>query len=197
MASGIFTTMNLTSPFDGTGDINEFFERFDTIATAVEWSDEKKASIIPVYLQVEAKLCFNRLSAEDKKKIKEIKAELIKKFGLSESDYYHEFLKAKLNGEKPTSFALKLEDLIGKAFPTLKSEEKHKLLINKFVDELPKELRCSVKLMGEKSWDETIDMVQRALSVKEEVEVNHTHIRNNKDYSNRNSNSNTLNGQYK
>ncbi len=71
--------MNLTTPFNGVGDVEEFIQRFEGIALAAEWNDEKHAKVLRIYLRESAYDCWKRLSEE-------VYKVLLKRFGLNEEE---------------------------------------------------------------------------------------------------------------
>ena len=60
---------NLTTPFDGSGDVDEFVNRMEAIiaAAGATWNKEKQAIVLRLYLRNEAWTCWNRLTDVKKK----------------------------------------------------------------------------------------------------------------------------------
>ena len=55
--------------FDGTTDVNDFIDTFDSQAYALEWPRDKQARFFQSYLQGEAKMFYNQLQVNVKQDI--------------------------------------------------------------------------------------------------------------------------------
>jgi hypothetical protein len=72
--------MNLTLPFNGVGDVEEFIQSFKGFALAANCQEEKHANVLRLYLRESAYDCWNKLAADKKKSPKAIYAVFISFF---------------------------------------------------------------------------------------------------------------------
>ena len=64
--------ISLTKPF-ASGNISEWFTRFDICSDANEWDNDKKVVKLPTLLEGEALAAWLDLSLEDRKEYKTVK----------------------------------------------------------------------------------------------------------------------------
>lgn len=133
--------MNLASTYDGSTEVQEFFERFDVIASVLGWDDAKQAVNIQLYLVGDAKERYNMLSSSEKKSIKTVKEHLIKECSKDKCYYMNQFFVRKMAaGEKPKAFGLELTKLLKRALPEVDNDVRETILKAQFLNSMPKQI---------------------------------------------------------
>ena len=157
-------TIPSLNSFDGSTDIYDFFDKFDSMAIASDWSRDRQAKLIQAYLIGEAKVLFQTLHEDDRHDINRIKQILKIEYGKNKDYYWQAFQerKPKLN-EKPKSYAYSLQSLLDKAMPEMSHVCKEQILKNKFIGILPKSIQQFIKFNGEKPWYELIKSVESVI----------------------------------
>ena len=150
--------------FDGSQDVFEFLECFDSAALSCRWQDDTQASYLQSYLRGDARKLYNSLSQQDRNDIGMLKDSLIRNFSPNTDEYFDMFneRRPKLN-EKPRSFALALQELFNRAMPTADRDHRNSLLIRKFRSYLPQSLQMMVKLTNVQTWDALVNAADTAM----------------------------------
>lgn len=149
----------LCKPFNGSGDVYEFFECFEIVKTVSEWSDAKAALMIVLYLRGNARQRYDMLSADDKKDYKKVKEHLIKQCGKDAIFYLNEFYNRKLMpGEGPKDYGLELAELLERALPNLTYETiRGPILKTQLMNNLPPKVRGLVNFTKTVNWDDLLN----------------------------------------
>ena len=94
--------VSIPKPFS-TGDIMEWFQRFEICCRANGWNDEAKAVKLPILLEGEAIAIWLELSKEEQGKYKTVKKLLCKRLMSMEFISLNDFHKRKYKqGESPS-----------------------------------------------------------------------------------------------
>jgi len=163
--------LKFLKPWDGSTDVHEFVDQFETLSVSMTWNDKAKADNLPLQLTGNAKRRYKLMSEADRKDVSIVLKFLKKEFGKSSGQYFLEFCKLDYDvSEGPKSFGLRLEELLGRAFPELEAKTKEVMLIAQFVDKLPEYIRGMTKLSGKDKWLDLLNLVESSI-----VDVNIGH----------------------
>ena len=88
--SGIMAQLELSLPEVTMEDFLRTWKRFELVATAKEWSPEKKAKVLPTLLQGKLVDIYIDLNDETKATLAEVKKALMKKAGLIKDPWLQE-----------------------------------------------------------------------------------------------------------
>ena len=136
----------------GSGDIEEWLQRYEICAAANGWKEEEKALRLPTLLDKEAFAVYMEFHEELKKDFRGIKEALLKYFRPPESRFIvlHEFESRKnLPGESPQEFLYSLKQLLTKAIPDMDMDAREQLLLHRFLSGLPREFSKRIRISPE------------------------------------------------
>ena len=142
-----------SQPYDGQTDPSEFLKSFQIQAAMFNWDATKQAAIISCFLKGKAEEVYKALDNTKKASMDEIKAALLDQCKLSTSvllDAFHS--RRKKSDETYSKYGRVLLDLLTKAMPSLKDEEKTSFLRSQLVKFLPDQLRLMVSFNSDKKW---------------------------------------------
>ena len=165
------------SQFDGTSDVLDFIDEFDSLASSSDWNDYQQTRYIQSYLSGDVKISFNLLPDIDKRDITRIKSFLLREYGYNRDHYLQQFhnRRPKLN-EKPKSYALAIQRLLKRAMPTLQKDEYEQFLKQKLLSYLPKSYQATIRLLGNRDWDSLIKDVSLLVDSFGQAELNDDQI---------------------
>ena len=152
--------VSIPKPFS-SGDVVEWFQRFDLCSDANKWEDEVKAVKMPTLLEGEALAAWLDLAEETKKDYETAKKQLIDglmPIAFTLLDKFH--ARKLLPGESLTVFSHDLRKLIVRAMPEIDSKARGQLLLHQFIAGLP--LRVSRELRAAEETKELGVTLQRA-----------------------------------
>ena len=143
--------ISIPKPFS-TGDVTEWFQRFEICCAANTWSDEVKAVKLPMLLEGEALAVWLELGDDDKKDYKKAKEHLLKNMMPMEFISLDEFHQRKLRpGESLSVFLHDLKKLLSGAMPGLAADARKQLLLHQLLAGLPKSISTQIHASGETS----------------------------------------------
>jgi hypothetical protein len=150
--------------FNGSGDVLEFIANFKSSAIANNWSQAKQMEIIKVYLRGPAFEWYEKLSSSDKPNMQHVFDKLTEKFvSKSTSSILFKNIKPKAN-ESVREFAYKISDLLRRAMPRLRDEEREIELKLKLIDCVPEEKREALKLMeSTMNWEQLVTVISNVM----------------------------------
>ena len=129
--------ISIPKPFC-TGDISEWFLKFEICSKANTWNAETQAVKLPTLLEGEALAVWLEMSEEDQADYKKAKEKLCKKLTPMEFVSLDDFHKRKLRpGEALSVFYHDLKKLLGLAMPNLDPAGQKQLLLHQLLAGLP------------------------------------------------------------
>ena len=141
--------VSIPKPFS-SGDVVEWFQRFDLCSDANKWEDEVKAVKMPTLLEGEALAAWLDLAEETKKDYETAKKQLIDglmPIAFTLLDKFH--ARKLLPGESLTVFSHDLRKLIVRAMPEIDSKARDQLLLHQFIAGLPLRVSRELRAAGE------------------------------------------------
>ena len=164
--------VSLPKPF-ASGNISEWFTRFDICSDANEWDDDKKVVKLPTLLEGEAFAAWLDLSLEERKEYKTMKEKLIARMAPSNFVTMEEFRDRKLRpGEALSLYLHDLRQLIDRAMPKLDLALKEQLILHQFVAGLPATINRQLRATGDMAnLQSTLERAKLLLSLEEEQKV--------------------------
>ena len=164
--------VSLPKPF-ASGNISEWFTRFDVCSDANEWDDDKKVVKLPTLLEGEAFAAWLDLSLEERKEYKTMKEKLIARMAPSNFVTMEEFRDRKLRpGEALSLYLHDLRQLIDRAMPKLDLALKEQLILHQFVAGLPATINRQLRATGDMTnLQSTLERAKLLLSLEEEQKV--------------------------
>ena len=143
--------ISIPKPFS-TGDVTEWFQRFEICCAANSWNDEVKAVKLPTLLEGEALAVWLELSDDDKKDYKKAKEHLCKSMMPMEFISLEEFHQRNLRpGESLSVFLHDLKKLLNGAMPGLDTAARKQLLLHQLLAGLPNPISMQIRASGETS----------------------------------------------
>lgn len=140
--------VSLPKPF-ASGNIHEWFVRFDICGDANKWDDAIKAVKLPTLLEGEALAAWLELSTEAKKTYAVTKKELMAAMTPTSFTTLEMFRQRKMvPGEALPVFLHDLKQLLEQAMPGLDSTAKEQLLLHQFVAGLPSAISKQLRATG-------------------------------------------------
>ena len=133
------TGVALPNKFDD-GDLLAWLESFDVCATANNWNDEARLRRLPTLLTGRAFAVFQRLIANQKDTIGNLRTNLTAAFLPNEQRgaRYAQFDACKMiDGEPVEVFAFRLESLLRQAIPGADGDVKEAMLKQRFIRGMP------------------------------------------------------------
>lgn len=141
--------VSIPKPFS-TGDITEWFQRFEICCRANSWNDEAKAVKLPTVLEGEALAVWLELSEEEQGDYKTAKKLLCKKIMPMEFISLDEFHKrAFREGESLSVFFHDLKKLLSAAMPNLEASARNQLLLHQLLAGLPSSISKQLRATGD------------------------------------------------
>ena len=141
--------ISLPKPFS-SGDVKDWFQRFEICATANGWKEEDQAIKLPTLLEGEALAIWLELTADQQKDYTVSKREIqnaMMPVGFVSLDEFH---RRKLRpGEAIPVFVHDLKKLLEMAIPGMNKEAKDALLLHQFVAGLPELITKQLRASGE------------------------------------------------
>ena len=164
--------VSLPKPF-ASGNISEWFTRFDICSDANEWDDDKKVVKLPTLLEGEAFAAWLDLSLEERKEYKTMKEKLIARMAPSNFVTMEEFRDRKLRpGEALSLYLHDLRQLIDRAMPKLDLALKEQLILHQFVAGLPATINRQLRATGDMTnLQSTLERAKLLLSLEDEQKV--------------------------
>ena len=140
--------VSLPKPF-ASGNIHEWFVRFDICSDANKWDDDTKVLKLPTLLEGEALAAWLELSTEAKKTYAKTKKELLAAMTSTSFSTLERFRQRKMvPGEALPVFLHDLKQLLEQAMPGLDSTAKEQLLLHQFVTGLPSAISKQLRATG-------------------------------------------------
>lgn len=150
--------------YDGNSDPVEFTKSFKLHAFMFGWDDAKQLQVLPLLLKGRAERIFNGLDNTKKAAIKDALEEIENNCVQSQEMLLNAFYSRKpAPGERLSSFANALQDLLTKAVPKLGNNEKTILLRSQLCEHLPEHLRALIHFNHNKSWDDILCALDQAM----------------------------------
>ena len=121
-----------------SGDVREWFQKFEICSDANGWDGAKKAKKLPTLLEGEALAAWMELTEEEKRDFGVVKEKLIRKLAPLEFVSLEQFQKqAIFPGESIGMYLYELKRLLRQAMPELAEDASQQLLIHQFLAGLP------------------------------------------------------------
>ncbi|KAL5494155.1 hypothetical protein EMCRGX_G015433 [Ephydatia muelleri] len=156
-----------------SGDVVEWFQRFDLCSDANKWEDEVKAVKMPTLLEGEALAAWLDLAEETKKDYETAKKQLIDglmPIAFTLLDKFH--ARKLLPGESLTVFSHDLRKLIVRAMHEIDSKARDQLLLHQFIAGLPLRVSRELRAAGEtKELGVTLQRARLLLSLEDQHQL--------------------------
>ena len=154
-----------------SGDVDEWFCRFEICSTANEWNAATKATKLPTLLEGEALAVWLELSVEDKedytKAKKAIKSKLLPPAFSALDRFNRRFM---LPGETLNLYVHELKRLLQQAMPDLQGAAKEQLLLHQFLTGLPPAVSRQLRSTGETTeLEATVQRARLIMTVEKEL----------------------------
>ncbi|KAL5517946.1 hypothetical protein EMCRGX_G003596 [Ephydatia muelleri] len=138
--------VNIPLPDITCEDFESSWIRFELVAAAKEWSQEKQALILPTLLRGKLVECYVELEADTKKAVNYVKEELVKRLRLCRKE-----------------FAMQLKKLFKQAYP--EEDSTSSILLQRFVMGLKTPVSMQLLLRGKP------DTFENAIEAAREIEL--------------------------
>jgi hypothetical protein len=141
------TTKHISLPKTfASGDVNEWFKRFEICCSANDWNDATKALKLPTLLEGEALAVWLELSEETQKSYSEAKKQIIAKMVPQSFVSLDDFHKRRLHiGEPISVYVHELKKLLDHAMPTLDTGARDQLLLHQFLAGIPRDISKPIR----------------------------------------------------
>ena len=150
--------------FDGLKDPKEFIKSFKLQSMCFKWDESEQCEAIQLLLTDKAENLFDALTDANKKVIKEIFATLTTNCTTSHEVLLDRFFERRPNkNELLSAYALSLDQLLKKAMPGLKANEREMLLRRQLGTYLPEHMRALISFNSQKSWEDVLTSIDKAL----------------------------------
>jgi len=150
--------------FDGLKDPKEFIKSFKLQSMCFKWTELEQCEAIQLLLTDKAENLFDALVDDNKKKIKEIYATLMTNCTTSHEVLLDRFFERRPSKNELLSvYALSLDQLLKKAMPGLKANEREMLLRRQLGTYLPEHMRALISFNSQKSWEDVLTSIDKAL----------------------------------
>ena len=155
-----------------SGDVDEWFSRFEICCKANEWNGATKAAKLPTLLEGEALAVWFELSEEDKedysKAKKTIKSKLLPPV-FSALDKFKQ--RSMLPGETLPLFLHDLKRLLDQAMPDLPRDAREQLILHQFLSGLPTTISKQLRSTGEtQRLETTVERARLLMAIKRDQE---------------------------
>ncbi|RNA00591.1 Retrovirus-related Pol poly from transposon [Brachionus plicatilis] len=152
-------------------DVEEWFNQYDRIAYANEWSREEKGRKLPVWLKEKALNIWYDLEQMYKHNYEIVRKMIIDKMDRSNNiAYLQEFFnRTQKNGESVDDYSRTLKKAYNKAFKASMSEDAYKALLGRFRTGIIPEIQSIMCTTEPKSYDEAVEIankIERSLELK-------------------------------
>ena len=160
--------VNIPLPDITCEDFESSWIRFELVAAAKEWSQEKQALILPTLLRGKLVECYVELEADTKKAVNYVKEELVKRLRLCREPLQLEagklfMTRSQLERERVTEFAMQLKKLFKQAYP--EEDSTSGILLQRFVMGLKTPVSRQLLLRGKP------DTFENAIEAAREIEL--------------------------
>ena len=141
--------VSIPKPFS-TGDITEWFQRFEICCKANGWNDETKAVKLPTLLEGEALAIWLELNEEEQGDYKTAKKLLCKRIMPMEFISLEDFHKRTYRqGESLSVFLHDLKKYLSAAMPNLEASARNQLLLHQLLVGLPSSISKQLRATGD------------------------------------------------
>ena len=149
--------------FNGTGNVQNFIEKVNLLASIKDYNEGKQAQLLASYLEDAAFDVYMRLSTDDRKKPDKIKEELLKEFNkgqLNRESAIKELNNRKLKPSEPfATYAYKITELMKLAYPDFTEDIRLTIAKDYFINALSSEMQTALKSMADYSSKSLQDIV--------------------------------------
>lgn len=151
-----------------SGDVSEWFKRFEICCTANEWNAATKALKLPTLLEGEALAIWLELSDDDQKDYKEAKKKIVEKMAPQSFVSLGDFHKRRLLPNEPISvYVHELKKLLDQAMPELDAGARDQLLLHQFLAGIPRDISKSIRAASDvKSLDKACERARLLMAVE-------------------------------
>eukprot|EP00731_Ephydatia_muelleri_P000732 Em0001g732a len=140
--------VSLPKPFE-SGNVHEWFVRFDICSYTNKWGDDTKAVKLPTLLEGEALAAWLEISTEAKETYAKTKKELLTALSSTSFNILEKFRQRKMfPGEALPVFLHDIKQLLEQAMPGLDAKAKEQLLLHQFVAGLPPAISKPLRAAG-------------------------------------------------
>jgi len=141
--------ISLPTPFS-SGDLVEWFRRFEICCHANDWNDETKAKKLPTLLEGEAIAVWFDLTTEEQGAYSTAKAKIVEQMApahfVTLADFHRRLL---WPGESLSVFAHELKRLLEQALPWADGNTSKQFLLHQFINGLPTRISKQLRAAGE------------------------------------------------
>ena len=162
------TTKHISLPKTfASGDVNEWFKRFEICCSANDWNDATKALKLPTLLEGEALAVWLELSEETQKSYSEAKKQIIAKMAPQSFVSLDDFHKRRLHPGEPISvYVHELKKLLDHAMPTLDTGARDQLLLHQFLAGIPRDISKPIRAASDvKTLDQATERARLLMAV--------------------------------
>ena len=158
--------VSLPKPF-ASGNISEWFTRFDICCDANEWDNDKRAAKLPTLLEGEALAVWLDLSAKEKKSYAKVKETLVSRITPNMIEQ-----RKLIPGEALSLFLHDLEQLPDQEMPKLDAGAKEQLIIHQLLVGLPGTVSKQLRAAGDTTkLQATFDRAKLLMSLEDKQTV--------------------------
>jgi len=153
-----------------SGDVGEWFKRFEICCSANEWNDTTKAAKLPTLLEGEALAIWLELSEDTQKDYKEAKKKIVEKMAPQAFVSLDDFHKRRLHPGEPISvYVHELKKLLDQAMPGLDTGARDQLLLHQFLAGIPRDISKPIRAASDvKSLDQAMERARLLMAVDSE-----------------------------
>jgi len=153
-----------------SGDVGEWFKRFEICCSANEWNDTTKAAKLPTLLEGEALAIWLELSEDTQKDYKEAKKKIVEKMAPQAFVSLDDFHKRRLHPGEPISvYVHELKKLLDQAMPGLDTGARDQLLLHQFLVGIPRDISKPIRAASDvKSLDQAMERARLLMAVDSE-----------------------------
>ena len=151
-----------------SGDVSEWFKRFEICCTANEWNEATKALKLPTLLEGEVLAIWLELSDDDQKTYTEAKKKIVEKMAPQSFVSLGDFHKCQLLPSEPISvYVHELKKLLVQAMPDLDAGARDQLLLHQFLAGIPREVSKAIRAASDvKSLDKACERARLLMAVE-------------------------------
>ena len=153
-----------------SGDVNEWFKRFDICSKANGWNSETKAKKLPTLLEGEALAIWMELSEDEQKDFDDAKKKIAERIVPEVFVTLDEFHKRRLlPGESLSLFVYELKKLLDQAMPGMDATAREQLLLHQFLGGVPAPISKQIRAAGEtKALDKAVERARLLMTIERE-----------------------------
>ena len=161
--------ISIPKPFS-SGDIGEWFQRFEICCKANSWDDAKKALKLPTLLEGEGLAVWLELSEEDQADYKVTKGKMVAKMAPMGFVSLDDFHKRSLHpGEALSVYLHALKKLLSQAMPNLEEGVRNQLLLHQLLSGLPASVSRQLRATGETTdLDKVMERARLLMTMEEQ-----------------------------